>query len=127
MVWRRTRINTWRILKIKDLKLDPEPKTNENLKGLGKLAGIKKKLTSHVARHSFAVRCAELGISIETTAQLVGVAVKTFLIYYKVTNRKIDTSNLLLRVNANVDPVRRNLLLFKEKYDITQERLNRRY
>jgi site-specific recombinase XerD len=68
-----------------------EQKTNEELKGLSKLAGIDKKITTHVARHSFAVRCAELGISIETTAALMGITVKTCTIYYKITNRKIDS------------------------------------
>ena len=63
---------------------------NETLKILAKMVGIKKNVTTHVARHSFAVRCAELGISIETTAELMGVTVKTCQIYYRITGRKID-------------------------------------
>ena len=49
-----------------------------------------KKLTTHVARHSFAVRCAELGISIETTAEFMGITVRSCHIYYRITNKKID-------------------------------------
>jgi integrase/recombinase XerD len=65
-----------------------EAKTNEYLKGLAKIADITKNLTTHVARHSFAVRCAELGIPKETTADLMGITEKTCGIYYKVTDRK---------------------------------------
>jgi len=69
--------------------VEAEPTTNLMLKGLAKLCKIEKNLTTHVARHSFAVRCAELGISIETTAELLGINVKTAQIYYKVTGTKV--------------------------------------
>lgn len=65
-------------------------KTNLHLAAIGKIAGIGKPISSHVARHSFAVRCAELGISIESTSELMGITVKSCGYYYKVTNRKID-------------------------------------
>lgn len=70
--------------------VDCETVVNRYLKGIAKLAGIDKELSTHKSRHSFAVRCAELGISIETTAELMGITVKTCQIYYRVTNRKID-------------------------------------
>jgi site-specific recombinase XerD len=63
---------------------------NRYLKVAGSMAGLTKVLTNHVARHSFAVRCAELGISIETTANLMGITVKSCGYYYRVTNRKTD-------------------------------------
>lgn len=69
---------------------DTDQKTNEYLKAVGKLAGLDKVLTTHVGRHSFAVRCAELGISVESTAELMGIAVRTCGYYYKVTGRKLD-------------------------------------
>lgn len=69
--------------------VEAEPSTNKLLKGLGELCKIDKVLTTHVARHSFAVRCAELGISIETCSELLGVNVKTCQIYYKVTGTKV--------------------------------------
>lgn len=70
---------------------EAEQNTNVLLKAVATMAGIGKNLTTHVARHSFAVRCAELGISIETTAELLGVNVKTCSIYYKVTGSKVRT------------------------------------
>lgn len=66
-------------------------KTNDYLKDIAALAGIKKNVSTHTGRHSFGVRCAELGISEETTAKLMGITVKSVRYYYKVTNRKIDT------------------------------------
>ncbi len=73
-----------------NLRMDSEQKTNEYLKAVGRIAGLSKTLTTHVGRHSFAVRCAELGISIETTSALMGITPKSCAYYYKVTNRKID-------------------------------------
>lgn len=67
-----------------------EQETNDLLKGVGKLAGLSKVLTSHVARHSFAVRCAERDIPPAVTAEFMGITVKTVMVYYKITNRKID-------------------------------------
>lgn len=74
-------------------KVPSEPKTNETLKVLQKMTEpkIEKTITCHVSRHSFAVRCAELDISIETTANLMGITIKSCQIYYKVTNRKTDS------------------------------------
>lgn len=63
---------------------------NHHIKSIALLAGIKKQISTHAARHSFAVRCAELGISRETTSELLGITFKSCGYYYKVTNRKID-------------------------------------
>jgi len=72
--------------------------TNNHLKAIAKIAGIEKNISSHAARHSFAVRCAELGISIETCSELMGITVKSCGYYYKVTNKKIDKE--VLKWNA---------------------------
>ncbi len=66
-----------------------EQEMNRTLKGI---AGIKKKLTTHSGRHSFAITmCAEQGISSETCSELMGITVATCInSYYRVTNRKID-------------------------------------
>jgi len=69
--------------------VEVEQNTNILLKDMAGLCNINKHITCHVSRHSFAVRCAELGISIETTAELLGVNVKTCAIYYKVTGDKV--------------------------------------
>ena len=63
---------------------------NVYLKHIAGIVGIEKNLTTHWGRHTFAVHCAETGISKETTAELLGVTVETVEYYYKVTNRKID-------------------------------------
>lgn len=68
-----------------------EQKTNEHLKVIGELAGISKKLTTHVARHSFAVRCLELRMSEETVAYYMGITLKTVKHYAKVTASKLDS------------------------------------
>lgn len=71
-------------------KVDAEQKVNYYLKTIATLAGIQKKLSTHVARHTFATRCAELGISKETTADLMGISTRTCNIYYHITNNKRD-------------------------------------
>lgn len=63
---------------------------NVYLKYIAGIAGIEKSITTHWGRHTFAVHCAETGISKETTAELLGVTVETVEYYYKVTKRKID-------------------------------------
>lgn len=69
-----------------------EPTLNEKLKIIAKTLGIKKHLTSHVARNTFAITlCANRGISCETCAELMGITVATCLSsYYKVTGVKIN-------------------------------------
>ncbi len=73
-----------------------EPTLNEKIKLVAKDKKIKKHITTHTARHTFAITlCAERGISCETCAELMGITVKTCIEnYYKVTNRKIDAETL---------------------------------
>lgn len=78
--------------KLKELPpVDCEQKVNEYLKAIAKLAKIDKNVTTHQGRYAFAVRCAELGISIDSTAELMGISVRTCRIYYKITARKLDS------------------------------------
>jgi integrase len=75
--------------KVKGVQLTrAEQELNRTLKKL--IPG--KKITNHCARHTFAITmCAEQGISAETSAELMGITLKTCVEnYYKVTNRKID-------------------------------------
>lgn len=68
-----------------------EQVVNRSLKAIATQAGIDGKVvTCHVARHTFAVRCAELGISPEVTAELMGISKRTVMVYYKITDRRID-------------------------------------
>lgn len=76
--------------RVKDLPLQiTEQEMNRTLKNVG---GIKKKISTHTGRHSFAISmCAEQGISAETCSELMGITIKTCVDnYYRVTNRKID-------------------------------------
>jgi site-specific recombinase XerD len=70
--------------------------TNEHYNRLLKLvaagAKVKAKLTTHTARHSFAMLCADLGISQEVTARLMGHRdMKVTATYYKLSNKRIDS------------------------------------
>jgi site-specific recombinase XerD len=65
---------------------------NEKLKDIALLCepAITKTVTAHSSRHSFAVRCAELGIAPIVTAEFLGITLKAVMVYYKITNRKLD-------------------------------------
>ena len=69
-----------------------EPGINREIKKIAKAAGVEKYLSSHCARHTFAITmCAERGISAETCAELMGISVQTCVDnYYKVTGMKIE-------------------------------------
>ena len=66
-------------------------KTNAYLKELADICGLKKKLTYHVARHSFAVTvCLENGIPIETLSKVLGhTSLRVTQAYAKITYKKI--------------------------------------
>jgi integrase/recombinase XerD len=75
--------------RVKECKLHiTDQEMNRTLKQLFK----GKKITTHCARHTFAITmCAEAGISAETCAELMAITLKTCVDnYYKVTNLKID-------------------------------------
>jgi integrase/recombinase XerC len=64
---------------------------NRMLKEIQGLAGIEDKLTAHISRHTFAVMCANKGISQEVTSKLLGhQSLRTTAVYYKITNERID-------------------------------------
>ncbi len=71
-----------------------EPTLNEKLKVIAGKLGIMKKLTSHSGRHTFAITlCAEMGMSSENCANLMGITVKTCIDnYYRVTRDKLDSA-----------------------------------
>jgi len=65
-------------------------KMNEYLKSLTRMAKIDKKVTCHVARHSFATNSLELNVPIETVSKVLGHAsIKTTQIYAKITEKKL--------------------------------------
>ncbi len=61
--------------------------TNRILKQIGKTYGIPKKLTCHVARHTFATASITLGIPIEVVSKLLGhTSLKTTQVYAKIVD-----------------------------------------
>lgn len=69
-----------------------EQDLNETLKVICSKLNIQKKLTTHSARHSFAVTiCLNRKISSETAAQIMGITLNTFVgNYSQVTQEKIN-------------------------------------
>ena len=66
-------------------------KCNQYLKAIAHVCKINKPITFHTARHTFAVQCANLGISQEVTSKLLGHSdLRTTGIYYKIVNERID-------------------------------------
>jgi integrase len=61
---------------------------NLQLKQVAKACGIEKKISSHLARHTFALT---KGVPIETVSKMLGhTSIKTTQIYAKVINSKIS-------------------------------------
>ena len=66
-------------------------KMNAYLKEIADLSGIKKNLTMHVARHTFATYMLTEGVPIETVSDMLGhKSIKTTQIYAKITTKKIS-------------------------------------
>ena len=78
----------------RDGKLFPvltNQKTNSYLKEIADLCGIKKKLTFHLARHTFATMSLSEGVPIESVSKMLGhTNIRTTQIYARITNKKIE-------------------------------------
>lgn len=73
------------------------------LKKIAKAANIDKRLTYHMARHSYATLCLSMGIPIETISQTLGHrSISTTQIYAEITRTKIneDMTNLAKRIES---------------------------
>lgn len=82
-----------KILKKYDFKLPiiANQPYNQFLKTLAQYAGIDKNITTHVARHSFAVFALNNGVPIEIVAKMLGhTNIKTTQIYAKVLNSEVE-------------------------------------
>lgn len=81
------------ILKKYDFKLPivSNQKYNASLKDLAGLAALDKNLTSHMARHTYATICLNMGVSMEVLAKMLGHAnIRTTHIYAKLVNETIE-------------------------------------
>jgi site-specific recombinase XerD len=70
--------------------------SNDYLKEIGKLCGIKKKLTFHLSRHTFATLTLSKGVSIESVSKMLGHKnIETTQIYARITSNKISNEMAL--------------------------------
>lgn len=80
-------------------------KLNSYLKEVADLCGIKKNLTFHLARHTFATSVTlSNGVPIETVSKMLGhTTIRTTQIYAKVIEQKVsqDMANLRNRLEEN--------------------------
>ncbi len=95
----RYKNDVWANANNKLLPIRSNQKYNENLKKIAELAGIKKHLTTHTARHTFATTVAlEHDVPIETVSRLLGHrSIRTTQIYAKVSLKKLSNNMNELR------------------------------
>ena len=78
----------------RDGKLFPilsNQKMNSYLKEIADICGIKKNLTFHLARHTFATLCLSKGVPMESVSKMLGhTNIRTTQIYARITNKKIE-------------------------------------
>jgi len=81
------------------LPVDTNQRYNAYLKEIAKICGIKKKITSHIARHTFATTVTLAnGVPIETVSSMLGHnSIRTTQIYAKVVEKKVSEDMLSLK------------------------------
>ena len=68
-----------------------DQKTNWYLKEIADICGIKKNLTFHLARHTFATMSLSKGVPMESVSKMLGhTNIRTTQIYARITNKKIE-------------------------------------
>ena len=66
-------------------------KTNAYLKEIADICGIKKNLTFHLARHTFATMSLSKGVPMESVSKMLGhTNIKTTQLYARITNKKVE-------------------------------------
>ena len=66
-------------------------KMNAYLKEIADICGIKKNLTFHLARHTFATMSLSKGVPMESVSKMLGhTNIRTTQIYARITNKKIE-------------------------------------
>lgn len=75
---------------------------NSYLKEIADACGIKKNLTFHIARHTFATLAISKGVPIESVSKMLGhTKISTTQIYAKITNKKLEQD--MLNLAAKLD------------------------
>lgn len=92
-------------------------KTNEYLKEIAEVCGIRKNLIFHLARHSFATLALSYGVSIESISGMLGhTNITTTQIYAQITKQKIgEEMKVFKRGLVNADEFSKQM---KKGYDI---------
>jgi site-specific recombinase XerD len=87
------------------LPVDSNQRYNGYMKEIADICGIKKHLTTHTARHTFATTITlENDVPLETVSQMLGhKSVRTTQIYAKITQKKI--SNNMRELKSKLHPV----------------------
>lgn len=90
----------------KERKLLPvisNQKMNGYLKEVADLCGIKKHLTFHMARHTFATMSLSKGVPIESVSKMLGhTNIRTTQIYARITNKKIEADMIALGAKLDI-------------------------
>ena len=88
---------------------------NRSLKVIGEICGIRKNLSFHLARHTFATTVTLMnGVPIETISKMLGhTKLSTTMIYARVTNSKIGMDMGLLQGKLD-DAERKTLNVLKK-------------
>jgi site-specific recombinase XerD len=89
------------------LPVNSNQRYNAYLKEIADICGIKKKLTTHIARHTFATTiCLTNDVPMETTMELLGQTnIRTTQIYGKIIQKKISSDMLKLRNKLSFNSV----------------------
>lgn len=89
------------------LPINSNQRYNSYLKELASICGIKKNLSSHIARHTFATTVTLAnGVPIETVSKMLGhTCIRTTQIYAKVIEKKVSEDMLTLRDKLNASTV----------------------
>ena len=88
-------------------------KMNSYLKEIGDVCKIKKDLTFHLARHTFATLTLSKGVSIESVSKMLGhTNIKTTQIYARITDDKIsnDMAAFAVKIEASKSKSKLDLL-----------------
>lgn len=101
----RYKNDVWANAHNKLLPIRSNQKYNKNLKRVAEVAGIKKHLTTHTARHTFATTVAlEHDVPMETVSRLLGHrSIRTTQIYAKVSLKKLSNNMNDLRTKLFPD------------------------
>ena len=72
-------------------------KMNAYLKEIADICGIEKRLSFHLARHTFATMALTKGVSIESVSKMLGhTNIQTTQIYARIINKKVEADMLSL-------------------------------